>query len=415
MQVFLVGGAVRDQLLGRAVTERDWVVVGATAGEMLAQGFQQVGQDFPVFLHPDTKEEYALARTERKSGKGYTGFIVNSDKNISLEEDLLRRDLTINAIAQDADGKLIDPFNGQADIQNKLLRHVSPAFAEDPLRVLRVARFAARYAHLGFSVAPETIDLMSSIVKAGEIDYLVSERVWKETSRALTEKNPEVFFSVLRDTGALKILFPEIDALFGVPQTATYHPEVDTGIHSLMSLQQAVLLSPDAKIRFASLVHDLGKATTPTDILPRHIGHEQRSLPLVENLCQRIKCPVDYKELALMTAKWHTHCHRALDLRPASILKLLLGLDAFRRKERFQEFLICCEADARGRTGFEDRVYPQRQYLQQALELCTQVTAKEFVDAGLIGNKIQQAMNKKRIYLLREFKQSYATVQSQTD
>jgi tRNA nucleotidyltransferase (CCA-adding enzyme) len=409
MQVFLVGGAVRDQLLGRAVTERDWVVVGATVGEMLAQGFQQVGQDFPVFLHPDTKEEYALARTERKSGKGYTGFVVNSDKNISLEEDLLRRDLTINAIAQDADGKLIDPFNGQADVQKKLLRHVSPAFAEDPLRVLRVARFAARYAHLGFSVAPETIELMSSMVKAGEIDYLVAERVWKETSRVLTEKNPEVFFSVLRDTGALNILFPEIDALFGIPQTATYHPEVDTGIHSLMSLQQAVLLSADAKIRFASLVHDLGKATTPADILPRHIGHEQRSLPLVENLCQRIKCPVDYKELALMTAKWHTHCHRALDLRPASILKLLLGLDAFRRKERFQEFLICCEADARGRTGFEDRDYPQRQYLQQTLEICVQVTAKEFVDAGLVGNKIQQAMNKKRIYLLREFKKSYVT------
>lgn len=415
MQVFLVGGAVRDQLLGRPVTERDWVVVGATAGEMLAQGFQQVGQDFPVFLHPDTKEEYALARTERKSGKGYTGFIVNSDKNISLEEDLLRRDLTINAIAQDADGKLIDPFNGQADIQNKLLRHVSLAFAEDPLRVLRVARFAARYAHLGFSVAPETIELMSSMVKSGEIDYLVPERVWKETSRALTEKNPEVFFSVLRDAGALKVLFPEIDALFGVPQTATYHPEVDTGIHSLMSLQQAVLLSPDAKIRFASLIHDLGKATTPADVLPRHIGHEERSLPLVENLCQRIKCPVDYKELALITAKWHTHCHRALDLRPANILKLLLGLDAFRRKERFQEFLICCESDARGRTGFEDRAYPQRQYLQQALEICIQVTAKEFVDAGLVGNKIQQAMNKKRIYLLREFKKSYVTVQSKSD
>lgn len=407
MQVFLVGGAVRDQLLGRPITERDWVVVGATADEMLAQGFQQVGQDFPVFLHPDTREEYALARTERKSGKGYTGFVVDSDKNISLEDDLLRRDLTINAIAQDADGKLIDPFDGQADIKNKLLRHVSPAFAEDPLRVLRVARFAARYAYLGFTVAPETINLMSSMVKAGEIDYLVPERVWKETSRALTEKNPEVFFSILRDTGALSILFPEIDAMFGVPQTATYHPEVDTGIHSLMSLQQAVLLSQDAKIRFVSLIHDLGKATTPADILPKHIGHEERSLPLVENLCQRIKCPVDYKELALMTAKWHTHCHRALDLRPASILKLLLGLDAFRRKERFQEFLICCEADARGRTGFEDREYPQRQYLQQALDICQQVTAKEFVDAGLTGNNIQQAMNKKRIYLLREFKKSY--------
>lgn len=409
MQIFLVGGAVRDQLLNRPVTERDWVVVGASVTEMLEQGYQQVGQDFPVFLHPDTKEEYALARTERKSGKGYTGFVVHSDKNISLEEDLLRRDLTINAIAQDTNGKLIDPFNGQTDIQNKLLRHVSPAFVEDPLRVLRVARFAARYAHLGFRIAPETMELMSSMVKAGEIDYLVPERVWKETSRALTEENPDIFFSVLRDTGALKILFPEIDALFGVPQTATYHPEIDTGIHSVMSLQQATLLSPDAKIRFASLIHDLGKATTPADILPRHIGHEERSVPLVEALCQRIKCPVDYKELALMTAKWHTHCHKALELRPASIVKLFLRSDAFRRKERFHEFLICCEADARGRTGFEDRAYPQGRYLQQALELCTQVTAKEFVDAGLVGQKIQQAMNKKRIYLLREFKKSYAS------
>lgn len=408
MQVFLVGGAVRDQLLDRPVTERDWVVIGATPDEMIAQGFQQVGQDFPVFLHPDTREEYALARTERKNGKGYKGFVVISDKSISLEEDLLRRDLTINAIAQDEKGNLVDPFKGLADIQNKILRHVSPAFAEDPLRVLRVARFAARYAYLGFSIADETMELMRNITTSGELDHLVPERVWKETSRALTEKNPDIYFSVLRDAGALKILFPEIDALFGVPQTAAYHPEIDTGIHCLMSLQQSVLLSDDAKIRFATLIHDLGKATTPTDILPRHLGHEERSLPLIETLCERIKCPVDYKELARIVAKWHTHCHRAFELRPASILKLFINLDSFRRKDRFLEFLICCEADSRGRTGFEFREYPQRDFLQRAHTICVNVTAKEFLEAGLSGIKIQQAMNKKRIYLLREFKKTYA-------
>lgn len=406
MQVFLVGGAVRDQLLGRPVTERDWVVVGATPEEMIAQGYQQVGQDFPVFLHPQSKEEYALARTERKSGKGYTGFTVHSDKNITLEEDLLRRDLTINAIAQDEKGSLVDPFNGQDDIRKKILRHVSPAFSEDPLRVLRVARFAARYAYLGFTLADETLELMRSMAAKGEIDHLIAERVWKETCKALTEKNPEVYFSVLRRSHALAILFPEIDALFGVPQSAVHHPEIDTGIHCLMSLQQAVLLSDDPKIRFATLVHDLGKATTPAEILPKHIGHEERSLPLIETLCQRIKCPVDYKELAIMVARWHTHCHRALELRPASILKLLLHLDAFRRKDRFIEFLICCEADSKGRTGFELRDYPQREFLQKAHTICAEVTAKEFVAAGLTGAKIQAAINKRRVYLLRKFKKN---------
>ncbi len=379
MQIFLVGGAVRDQLLNRPVTERDWVVVGASIDEMLAQGFQQVGKDFPVFLHPKSKEEYALARTERKSGKGYTGFAVNADSSITLEEDLSRRDLTINAIAQDDEGNLTDPFNGQADINNKLLRHVSPAFAEDPLRVLRVARFAARYAHLGFRVADETLVLMREMVSAGEVNYLTPERVWKETQRALTEKNPEVYFSVLRECGALKVLFSEIDALFGVPQTATYHPEIDTGVHCLMSLQQAVKLSDDPLIRFATLIHDLGKATTPKDILPRHIGHEERSVPLIEILCQRIKCPNDYKELSLAVAAWHTHCHRALEIKASSVLKLFLRLDAFRRPERFAQFLICCEADARGRTGFEDRDYPQANFLQNSYQVCLDVKAKEFV------------------------------------
>jgi tRNA nucleotidyltransferase (CCA-adding enzyme) len=408
MQIFLVGGAVRDSLLKRPVTERDWVVVGASIDEMLTQGFQQVGKDFPVFLHPESKEEYALARTERKSGKGYTGFLVNTDSSITLEEDLSRRDLTINAIAQDEKGNLIDPFNGQADITNKLLRHVSLAFAEDPLRVLRVARFTARYAHLGFSVADETLALMSEMVNAGEVDYLTPERVWKETQRALTEKNPEVYFSVLRDCDALKVLFSEIDALFGVPQTAAYHPEIDTGVHCLMSLQQAVKLSDDPLIRFATLIHDLGKATTPADILPRHIGHEERSLPLIETLCQRIKCPNDYKELALAVAAWHTHCHRALELKASSLLKLLLRLDAFRRPERFEQFLICCESDARGRTTFEDRDYPQANFLRQAYKICIEVKAKEFVEQGIMGIKINEAMHKKRIGLLREYKKSYA-------
>ena len=406
MQIFLVGGAVRDQLLNRPVTERDWVVVGASIDEMLAQGFQQVGKDFPVFLHPKSKEEYALARTERKSGKGYTGFAVNADSSITLEEDLSRRDLTINAIAQDDEGNLTDPFNGQADINNKLLRHVSPAFAEDPLRVLRVARFAARYAHLGFRVADETLVLMREMVSAGEVNYLTPERVWKETQRALTEKNPEVYFSVLRECGALKVLFSEIDALFGVPQTATYHPEIDTGVHCLMSLQQAVKLSDDPLIRFATLIHDLGKATTPKDILPRHIGHEERSVPLIEILCQRIKCPNDYKELSLAVAAWHTHCHRALELKASSVLKLLLRLDAFRRPERFAQFLICCEADARGRTGFEDRDYPQANFLHNAYQVCLDVKAKEFVERGISGIKINEAMHKKRIVLLREFKKA---------
>jgi tRNA nucleotidyltransferase (CCA-adding enzyme) len=408
MQIFLVGGAVRDSLLKRPVTERDWVVVGASIDEMLAQGFQQVGKDFPVFLHPQSKEEYALARTERKSGKGYTGFAVNADSSITLEEDLSRRDLTINAIAQDDQGNLIDPFHGQADIDNRLLRHVSPAFAEDPLRVLRVARFAARYAHLGFRVADETLVLMREIVSAGEVDYLTAERVWKETQRALTEKNPEVYFSVLRDCGALKVLFSEIDALFGVPQTAAYHPEIDTGVHCLMSLQQAVKLSDDPLIRFATLIHDLGKATTPVDILPRHIGHEERSLPLIETLCQRIKCPNDYKELALTVAAWHTHCHRALELKASSLLKLLLRLDTFRRPERFEQFLVCCESDARGRTSFEDRDYPQANFLRKVYQICIEVKAKEFVDQGIIGIKINEAMHKKRIGLLREYKKHYA-------
>jgi len=406
MQIFLVGGAVRDQLLNRPVTERDWVVVGASIEEMLSQGFQQVGKDFPVFLHPKSKEEYALARTERKSGKGYTGFAIDCSQTITLEEDLSRRDLTINAIAQDEKGQLIDPFNGQADIDNKFLRHVSPAFAEDPLRVLRVARFAARYAHLGFTVADETLLLMRTMVNAGEVDYLTPERVWKETQRALTEKNPDVYFSVLRDCGALKVLFSEIDALFGVPQTATYHPEVDTGVHCLMSLQQAVKLSEDPLIRFATLIHDLGKATTPVEILPKHIGHEERSLPLVEALCQRIKCPNDYKELALAVAAWHTHCHRALELKAASVLKLLLRLDAFRRPERFEQFLICCEADARGRTGFEERDYPQADFLREAYKVCIQVKAKEFVAQGISGIKINEAMHRKRISMLRDYKKS---------
>ena len=335
------------------------MVVGATPDEMLALGYRQVGKDFPVFLHPDTHEEYALARTERKTGPGYTGFIFHSEPNVSLEDDLIRRDLTINAIAIDEHGTIIDPFNGRQDLDNKLLRHVSPAFAEDPVRILRVARFYARFAPLGFSIASETIELMHKMVDNGEVDALVPERVWQETQRALNEIQPRAFFEALRECGALAKIFPELEALFGVPQRADYHPEVDTGVHTLMVLDQASAISPEPRIRFAALLHDLGKATTPKAELPRHIGHEARTLPLVRELCQRLRVPNDYRDLALLTAEYHSHCHKADQLRSATLLKTLQGLDAFRRPERFEEFLLACTADSRGRLGFEQRPYPQ--------------------------------------------------------
>jgi tRNA nucleotidyltransferase (CCA-adding enzyme) len=404
MKTYLVGGAVRDKLLGRIVTEQDWVVVGSSPEQMVADGFTPVGQDFPVFLHPHTKEEYALARTERKTGKGYGGFSFYCGEEVTLEDDLIRRDLTINAMAEDDNGTIIDPYNGQQDLAHKLLRHVSPAFAEDPVRILRIARFAARYHTLGFRVADETVALMQTMVANGEVDHLVAERIWKETERALGEPHPEIFIEVLRACNALARLFPEIDALFGVPQTATHHPEIDTGIHTLMSLQQAVKLSPSTCVRFATLLHDLGKATTPVDEWPRHIAHEDRSLPLVKQLCERIAAPKDYKDLALMVAQWHTHCHRALELKPATILKVLQSNDAFRRPDRFEQFLLCCEADARGRTGFEDREYPQADFFRAALKAAQAVDIAAIQQGGFSGKDFGDEVDRQRLKNLLQLK-----------
>lgn len=411
MKTYLVGGAVRDKLLGRQVTERDWVVVGANPEQMQSLGFTPVGKDFPVFLHPDTKEEYALARTERKTGRGYAGFSFYCGTEVTLEEDLIRRDLTINAIAEDEHGHIFDPYNGQGDLQQKLLRHVSSAFAEDPVRILRVARFAARYYCYGFHIAGETMALMQSMVDNGEVDHLIAERVWKETERALGEPNPEVFVQVLRDCGALEKLYPEINALFGVPQTATHHPEVDTGIHTLMSLQQAAKITNDTRIRFATLLHDLGKGTTPPEEWPRHIAHEDRSLPLIKKLCERIAAPRDFKELALMVAQWHTHCHRAMELKPATVLKVLQSNDAFRRPERFQQFLICCEADARGRTGFEDRHYPQAEFFRAALETARQIDLAPLREQGLTGPALGEAIAQLRLEKITLLKRNFLAAQ----
>ncbi len=408
MKTFLVGGAVRDKLLGRTVTERDWVVVGATPEQMQSLGYMAVGKDFPVFLHPQSKEEYALARTERKTGPGYTGFSFHCGSEVTLEDDLIRRDLTINAMAESEQGELIDPYGGQADLQNKLLRHVSPAFAEDPVRILRIARFAARYHQYGFRVADETITLMQTMVSNGEVDHLVAERIWKETERALAEPNPEIFIQVLRACFALEKIFPEIDALFGVPQTAIHHPEIDTGVHTLMSLQQAAKLSVNPCIRFATLLHDLGKAATPKEEWPRHIAHEDRSLPLVKQLCERVAAPRDYKELALMVAQWHTHCHRAMELKPATVLKVLQGNDAFRRPERFQQFLVCCEADARGRTGFENRSYPQAEFFRRALAVSQQLDLAPLRAQGITGQEFGEAIARLRLEQITQLKQEFS-------
>jgi tRNA nucleotidyltransferase (CCA-adding enzyme) len=404
MKTYLVGGAVRDRLLGYPFHEKDWVVVGATPEIMEQQGFTPVGKDFPVFLHPITKEEYALARTERKTGRGYAGFSFYCGEDVTIEDDLVRRDLTINAIAEDESGNLVDPYGGRRDIFNKKLRHVSNAFLEDPVRILRVARFAARYHHLGFAIADETNTLMQEMVNNGEVDHLVAERVWKETQRALSENSPEIFIQTLRSCGALERIFPEINALFGVPQTAIHHPEVDTGIHTLMSLQQAAKITENVCVRFATLVHDLGKGTTPEQEWPRHIAHEERSIPLVKKLCDRTGAPKEYKELALMVAQWHTHCHRALELKPVTLLKVLQMTDAFRRPERFEQFLVCCEADARGRTGFEDRDYPQADYFRAALKCTLTINIKDIVARGFTGKEFGDEVNRLRLNALTDIK-----------
>ncbi|MEJ2686862.1 MAG: multifunctional CCA addition/repair protein [Gammaproteobacteria bacterium] len=401
MQIYLVGGAVRDRLLDLPVKERDWVVVGATAEQMETLGYRPVGKDFPVFLHPETHEEYALARTERKTGPGYRGFTVHASPEVTLEEDLQRRDLTINAMAEDNAGRLVDPFHGQRDLDARVLRHVSPAFVEDPVRVLRVARFAARYAHLGFQVAEETNALMARMVTDGEVDHLVPERVWQETVKALGARNPARFFEVLRECGALARVFPEIERLFGVPQPPAHHPEVDTGVHTLMVVTQAARLTPDTRVRFAALVHDLGKGTTPADILPRHIGHEERSVELVRDLCKRLRIPNEYRDLALIVARYHGRCHRVAELRPATVLETLERLDAFRRPERFEQFLTACEADARGRAGLEERPYPQGGCLRAARAAAAAVNPADVMAEGLSGAAIGKALQDRRLQAVK--------------
>ncbi len=400
MQVYLVGGAVRDELLGRKVEERDWVVVGATPEEMLRLGYRQVGREFPVFLHPQTHEEHALARLERKSGAGYRGFVTDSSPTVTLEDDLKRRDLTINAMARAADGSLIDPHHGRRDLEARVLRHVSEAFMEDPVRILRVARFAARFAPLGFRVAEETLELMRSMVRNGEAQSLVAERVWQETERALGETQPTAFFEVLRACGALAQIFPEVEALFGVPQPAQWHPEIDTGVHTFMVLDMAARLSPLASVRFAALTHDLGKALTPRDKWPRHPGHEVASVRLLLALCARLRIPNDFRELAVLVARHHGVVHRAFELRPGTVLELLENTDAFRRPERFDWFLLACEADARGRKGLQDRAYEQADYLRAALATARGCAPTPEEVATLQGAEIAAQLRERRLHAL---------------
>jgi len=402
MQVYLVGGAVRDEQLGIPHRERDWCVVGANSGELEALGYRRVGKDFPVFLHPDTKEEYALARTERKTAPGYHGFDFDCSPDVTIEEDLERRDLTINAIAKDADGQLIDPWGGVADIENRVLRHVSDAFAEDPVRILRVARFAARFAQFGFTVAGETMSLMHRMVNNGEVDALVPDRVWRETQLALAGKNSRVYFEVLRSCGALHVLFPEVDKLFGVPQPERWHPEVDTGLHVMMVLEQAERLSGDLEVRFAALTHDLGKGNTPKSKLPSHPGHEIRGCKLIRSIAERLPLPKACRDLALLVAEFHTHCHRALELRPKTILKVLEKTDAFRRPDRFEQFLLTCEADARGRAGLENQRYEQAVFLRAAFAAASAIDA-----AGIArqtsDSKIPAAIERARMSAIAAF------------
>lgn len=404
MQVYLVGGAVRDRLLGLPVGERDWVVVGAHPEEMQRQGYMLVGKEFPVFLHPETREEYALARTERKTGPGYRGFTTRFSPDVTLEDDLERRDLTINAIAEDAEGVLVDPFGGQRDIEARVLRHVSKAFVEDPVRVLRLARFAARFAGLGFTVAEETRGLLKQIVAAGEMEALVPERVWKETQKALGESRPDVYFETLRDCGALKVIFPEIDALYGVPQPAQWHPEIDTGVHVMMALRLAASQGVSAATRFAVLTHDLGKALTPREKWPAHHGHEQLGVPAVEALAARLRVPKEFRDLAVMVSNYHTHVHRALQLKPGTMLELFENTDAFRRPDRFNEFLQACECDARGRLGLEERDYPQARYLGEARDAGAAITLTEADRQGLAGAAIGEKLHQKRLEALAAFK-----------
>ena len=406
MEIYLVGGAVRDALLNRPVTEKDWVVVNATPQQLLDQGFQQVGKDFPVFLHPKTKEEYALARTERKSGAGYHGFDCYFAPDVTLEQDLQRRDLTINAMAQDDAGNIIDPYNGLSDLKQKTLRHISNAFVEDPLRVLRVARFAARYHHLGFSVADDTLTLMTQLSQSGELNALTPERIWKETERALQEKSPDVYFSLLHETGALKCFFPELDCLWGVPNPPQWHPEIDSGIHTIMVLQQAALLSDDLSVRFAALCHDLGKGATPEQEWPSHRGHEKTGVNIIQRVCRRLKVPNHLNKLACLTSEFHLHSHKAFELKPSTLIKLLEKTAAYRQPQLFENFLLACEADFRGRTGFENRPYPQREFLQQLASETSDIDTQAIIADGYSGKQIGERIHQLRVNKAKALKQS---------
>ncbi len=400
MKIYIVGGAVRDELLGRPSADRDYVVVGATPQAMQAAGYRPVGKDFPVFLHPKTHEEYALARTERKSGHGYHGFTFHAAPDVTLEEDLARRDLTINAMARGADGELIDPYCGQRDLQAKILRHVGPAFAEDPVRILRIARFAARFSD--FSVAPETLALMRGMVASGEVDHLVAERVWQELAKGLMEDKPSCLFEVLRDCGALARLLPEVDALFGVAQRADYHPEIDTGIHTMMVVDQSARRRFPLSVRFAALTHDLGKAQTPPDILPRHLGHEERSFGLTETLSARLRVPNDCRDLALLMARYHGTIHRAAELKASTIVSLFEKADALRRPERFQQLLDACLCDYTGRLGWENKAYDSSQHLRTALAAVNAVEAGKIAAACSDKLKIPERIHAARVSAVKQ-------------
>jgi tRNA nucleotidyltransferase (CCA-adding enzyme) len=401
MKIYSVGGAVRDELLGLPVTDRDYVVVGATPEEMIAQGYKPVGRDFPVFLHPQTHEEYALARTERKTARGYHGFAFHAAPDVTLEQDLARRDLTINAMAKSEDGALIDPYGGAADLKARVLRHVSPAFAEDPVRILRLARFAARFDRQGFSIADDTLQLMRGMVANGEADALVAERVWQELSRGLMEQKPSRMFEALRACGALARVLPEVDRLWGVPQRAEYHPEVDTGVHVMMVVDYAAQRHYPLEVRFAALTHDLGKGTTPREEWPRHIAHEERSVDLVAALCERLRVPAECRDLALVMAKQHGNIHRAAELRAGTIVQLLQNADAFRKPERFTRLLQGCESDYRGRLGFHDRPYPQAERLATAFKAAAAVDAGAVAQQHSEPERIREAIHQARVVAVR--------------
>ncbi len=411
MQIYLVGGAVRDALLGLPVKDKDYLVVGSTPEALNSQGYQQVGADFPVFLHPETQEEYALARTERKNGVGYNGFLCDFSPEVTLEQDLIRRDLTINALAQDpTSGQIFDFFCGQADLEQKILRHVSPAFAEDPLRVLRVARFAARFYSLGFTIADETLNLMRKMTACGELNHLTAERVWLETQKAFATDSPHIYFAVLREIGALEVLFPELERLFGKPQPAQHHPEIDSGMHTLLVLEQAKKLAKKSEnstaLQWAALCHDLGKGLTPDDILPHHYGHEVKGIEPTRQMSNRLKVPTDVKDFAILVTQYHTHCHKMAELRPETVLKLFNAFDVWRKPKRFMDFLLVCEADSKGRLGFEERAYPQAELAKRYFEVAMQVDVQQVIADGFEKQAIRDELNKRRAYAIKAVKQA---------